>query len=93
VRVALTARFRIELPEKSAASSLALLDADGNELAIVTERAGARSYYERVPAQIASALICTADDRATTLVIYGADGEIHRMPIQLTPDDLTVFRP
>jgi hypothetical protein len=37
--------------------------------------------------------VCVADDRAATLVVHGRDAEIHRMPIRLDPDELTVLRP
>jgi hypothetical protein len=88
------ARFRIETPAQVGAKTVGLLDAQGNELRIEVLRADNQKVgYQRVPSAALSGSVCSADDAAATLVVYGEHGEIHRMAIRLSPEELTVLRP
>lgn len=94
IAVAVNARFRVEFSTQEAAKEIGMLDRDGTPMRIEVLRADdAWMTYERVAAAVAASSVLTADDRAATLVLYGDNAEIRRMPIQLSADELTVLRP
>lgn len=94
IAVPVAARFRVELSTQDPAQQIGLVDADGKVMRIdVLHSDGARMMYEQVPVAVASTSVCTADDRATSLVLYREKAELRRVSVRLSADELTVLRP
>jgi RNA polymerase sigma-70 factor (ECF subfamily) len=84
--------FQVELEVPAEADQVGVLDADGNELTISEFHGNGRNDMERHALIEGRSATLAVGDRAATLVLYRAGGEVRRVGIRLHPGTPTQLR-
>jgi hypothetical protein len=81
--------LQLELADPAAADQVAVLDGDGRELVLNVMMARRRRENQRMPLHEGRSDTLAVSDTGRTLVLYLGDEEVGRMPIHLTPGEIT----
>lgn len=84
--------FQVELEVPAEADQLGVLDADGRELTVSEFRGNGREDTERHALVEGRSATLAVGDKAATLVLFRAGGEVRRVAIRLTPGTPTNLR-
>jgi len=94
VKVPRRCHFRIELPADLEKATRALfLDAQGKQLQVSRYQAGGMSGFSYARLTEGVSEVLSVSEAAVSLVIYQGETELHRMPIHLGAEGVTVLRP
>lgn len=89
----LRCRLQVVLPDTLRATSLQLLDPDGERLAVSQKHGWIEYQRYDVDLRDGRSEVLRTSELATTLVLFDGDDEVLRMPLALDPSDLTTVRP